>query len=103
MARTPLPGSLPAGWFPSDELQARSFHAELVREVPPGHLLRGRRVEVVAHRSATDDVLCRHLEEPGRFTVVHLSWRGREEVDERYPFVELDGSFEDFLAHATRV
>ena len=48
------------------------------------------RVEVVAHREGTDDILCRHLDELSRFTVVHLTWLGREEIDTQHPAVEAD-------------
>ena len=97
-----LPGELPEGWFASDTSRSASLLAELEREVPPGHLLRGVPIEVVAHREGTDDILCRHLGDSSRFTVIHLSWRGREEIDARYPAVESSGDFESFLAYEAR-
>ncbi|MEZ5384198.1 MAG: hypothetical protein R3F13_01655 [Prosthecobacter sp.] len=96
---SPFRPELPEGWSYPDAESARGLHDELQRELPPGHLLAGRAVEVFAWRDgATDDVLFRHVQEPGRFTVVHLSWSGKPEINAHYPTVEYDGSFEDFVA-----
>ena len=97
-----LPVDLPEGWFASDPDRAASLLAELAREVPPGHLLHGVRGEVVAHQEGSDDILCRHLDEPSRLTVVHLTWLGREEIDTQHPAVESDGDFASFLAYEAR-
>jgi hypothetical protein len=90
---------LPEGWFVSDPETSADMEQELVRELPPGHLLDGKAVRVVAHRMGTDDILCQHLADPLRFTVIHLTWIGRTEIDHQHPCVEADGSFEDFLAY----
>ena len=102
MGAQTLPGELPEGWFASDPERAASLLAELEREVPRGHLLHGDRIEVVAHREGTDDILCRHRDESSRFTVIHLSWLGREEIDAQHPAVEADGDFTSFLAYEAR-
>jgi hypothetical protein len=94
-----LPASLPEGWFPSDLEKAGLLHAELQKELPPGHILYGVPVEVVAHRDGTDDILCRHRADPARFTVIHLSWLGREEINPQHPHVEDDGDFDSFLRY----
>ena len=96
---TGIPGTLPEGWFASDPEDASNRHAELQRELPTGHLLFGKRVSVVAHREGTDDILCRHHDDATRFTVIHLSWLGREEINSVHPTVESDGDFEQFLAY----
>jgi hypothetical protein len=90
---------LPKGWFPTDPKRAETFQAELQRELPNGHLLKGRTVLILAHREGTDDILCQHIDEPDRFIVVHLSWIGKTEINAQHPFVEVDGSFDDFLAY----
>ena len=77
---------------------AGSLERELSIELCPGHLLSGRKVKVIANRHGTDDILCWHVEEPARFTVIHLSWSGAEEIKD-HPWVEADGSFDDFLAY----
>lgn len=96
--------ALPLGWYYPDEQTALDLYAELQRELPPGHLLAGRAVETFAWREvATDDVLFRHLVEPERFTVIHLSWLGRTEINALHPTVEFDGTFAGFLAQEERL
>lgn len=90
---------LPEGWFRSEGEVAVALHAELQRELPPGHLLFEKAVAVIAHREGTDDILCRDVTNPSRFTVVHLSWSGREEINSLHPIVEVDGEFKDFLEY----
>src|SRR6185437_1560158 len=96
--------ALPEGWFYPDAAIAESLHAELQRELPPGHLLTGLEVQTFAWRhGASDDVLFRHVRDPDRFTVIHLSWLGRTEINAKHPTVEFDGSFAQFLADEARV
>ncbi len=94
---------LPVGWFHADREQARRLLDELHRELPPDHPLDGVRLETFAHRDgATDDVAFRHLDEPERFTVVHLTWSGRTELDRDHPTIELDGPLELLIAEEQR-
>ena len=94
---------LPEGWYyPEDREVAESLYAEFIRELPVGHLLSGKPVAVFAYRRGTDDVLFRHREEPERFTVIHLSWIGKQEMHQDFPFVEFDGSLEGFLQYEQR-
>jgi hypothetical protein len=97
-----LPGDLPEGWFAPDPERAASLLAELEREVSVGHPLHRACISVVAHREGTDDILCRHLDDPSRFTVIHLTWLGREEIDSQHPVIEADGDFDAVLAHEAR-
>lgn len=90
---------LPDGWFLSDPAQAAKFHAELSRELPPGHMLYRVPVEVVAHREGTDDILCWHVENNERLTVIHLTWLMREEIGPTHPTIEVDGDIHDFYAY----
>lgn len=94
----PVHADLPEGWYsPNDELMLR-LHSELQRELPRGHLLAGRAVETFAWtEGSNDDVLFRNLDDADRFTVIHLSWRSRRESDPRYPLVEFDGTFRQFV------
>ena len=101
---TPFRPALPEGWFYPDAATAESLHDELQRELPPGHLLHGRPVQTFAWREhSTDDVLFRHVDEPTRFTVIHLSWIRKHEINAQHPTVEYDGSFEGFIAEEQRV
>ena len=97
-----LSEDLPEGWYCSDEKTAQELYAELMRELPPGHTLFGVPVEVVAHRQGTDDILCRHRANPTRFTVIHLSWIGKQEIDSKHPHVENDGDFASFLQYESQ-
>lgn len=91
--------ALPSGWSYPDDETAQYLYAELRRELHPGHRLAGRPAETFAWRDgATDDVLFRHTHEPDRFTVIHLSWLGRTEINAGFPAVEFDGAFAGFLA-----
>ena len=94
-----LASRLPDGWFASDPEHADLLHAELQRELPPGHLLFDVPVTVIAHREGTDDILCRRKADPDRMTVVHLTWIGRTEINDKHPTVQVDGTFDDFLAY----
>jgi len=101
---TPNRPALPEGWFYPDQAVSQRLHAELQRELPPGHLLHGRAVETFAWRDgATDDVLFRHTDQPDRFTVIHLSWLGRTEINAQHPTVEFDGTFVGFIAEEERL
>jgi hypothetical protein len=71
--------------------------------LPPGHLLYGLPVSTFATRRGTDDVLFRHRDDPSRFTVVHLSWLGRTEINAQHPTVEFDGTFQEFLEEEARI
>jgi len=96
--------ALPEGWFYPDDATMRDLYEELQRELPPGHMLAGRLVETFAWREgATDDVLFRHTGETDRFTVIHLSWLGRTEIDAKHPTVEYDGTFAGFLDEEKRL
>src|SRR5438552_13066186 len=86
------------GWYYPEPAAAQSLHAELQRELPPGHLLFGRAVETVAFRQDQDDVLFRHLDLSDRFTVIHLTWIRKREIDARHPSVCFDGTFDEFVA-----
>ena len=93
---------LPDGWFRSTAKESALHHAELLRELAPGHLLYGVEVHVVAHREETDDILCRHHCEPERLTVVHLTWRGCPEVAPKFPVIEVDGTIQDIYNYERR-
>ena len=75
---------IPWGHCPQDI--AAAAEAELLREVPPGHPLRGVRVRALAQRRDCDDVLFEIAASPaGRFAVVHLTWSGREDQHASFP------------------
>lgn len=101
MNASPAP-RLPAGWIFPDREEAKRLQDELDRELPPGHQLTGVAVEVFASADGIDDVLFRHGDEPDRFTIIHLSWLGRTEINELHPTVEFTGTYAEFLADQQR-
>ncbi|MFK8845185.1 hypothetical protein [Streptomyces sp. Ac-502] len=72
------PGLLPAPWWVPDG-GLHGLERELHRELPPGHPLYGLRVRAVARCEACDDVLFAVIDRPFRWSVVHLTWSGRQE------------------------
>jgi hypothetical protein len=89
---------LPPTWQPLTTDRAKLLLAELRAELPAGHVLQGVPVHAVAEAVGNDDVLFRHCNDPVRFTVVHLTYRGRPELDARSPAVRVDGSWLEFIA-----
>jgi hypothetical protein len=96
---TECAAALPEGWFWSDEDDRSRLSDEYMREMPPIHPLAGIRIQVVAHREGNDDILVRCLDEPDHVAVVHLSWRGREEIA-NHRTAEYAGTFRGFIAWA---
>jgi hypothetical protein len=88
---------LPPTWQPLTSARAHLLLAELRAELTAGHTLHGVPVHAVAEAVANNDVLFRHCNDPVRFTVVHLAYRGRER-DAHYPTVRIDGSWLEFMA-----
>ena len=97
------PIALPHGWEYLEADEAAGRVAELKRELPPTHLLFGIDVETFAARIGDDDTLFRHTSSRDRFTVVHLTWLGREEINAKHPSVDFDGTFAEFLAREQRI
>lgn len=90
------------GWYLSTKEESENFYTELQKELPEGHFLYGKQVEVVAHRLGTDDILCQYIADQNHYTVIHLTWTGKQEKDTDFPTVEVDGNFEDFMNYENR-
>lgn len=93
---------LPEGWEYPDAEEAAGLYAELQRELPQGHLLYGVEVETFAAAVGNDDTLFRHINGPERFTVVHLTWLGKTEINARHPTIDFDGTYVEFLEDQER-
>ena len=76
--------------------EGREQEAELKREVRDEHPLFGLDVEAIAKRDDSDDVLFKIVGSP-RVAVVHLTWRGEQEKDPRWPYAVVFGSLEDWV------
>ncbi|WP_328865704.1 hypothetical protein [Streptomyces sp. NBC_00304] len=75
-----------------------SLSRELRTEVHPAHPFFGAALEVIAHRWSNDDVLCRHLDTPARYSIIHLTWSKREEIGS-CPTIDADGEWSHILAY----
>jgi hypothetical protein len=91
---------MPIDWLnPWSEVEgdavAESLRAELLREVPSGHALRGvPAVKALGYRNDQDDVAFALPD--GRVAVVHLTWTGREAMPPDHPSTDLLDSIEAF-------
>jgi hypothetical protein len=71
-------------WLPVESATVRrSLEAELSREIGAGHLLFGMPAFAIGKRQDQDDVLFDLGD--GRVAEVHLTWRGLQEEDSRWP------------------
>ncbi len=84
-------------WFAVDD---RRLVDELLRELPPGHVLAGLSVAVRARRQDRDDVLFNVLDGSGRLARVHLTYRA--ESDPRWPLTTLFSKEAEFSAFQRR-
>jgi hypothetical protein len=99
-----LPESLPERWFFASPEESAFLWNELQKELPIGHILFHIPLKIIATQNyVTDNILCKHLSEPDRYTVVHLTWSTKTETNEKFPTVEVDGSFEDFLNYEKKL
>jgi hypothetical protein len=88
--------NLPRGWFMLDDTLARALETELANELPPVHYLKGVPVQAIAKDEASDDALFRHVNEPDHWSVVHLTWIGKQERAP-FPAVPFTGTLAEFL------
>lgn len=86
---------LPDGWGGLTAEQVSGFAAELALELRPLHRLYGVPMQAVAVSDASDDALFRHTDEPDLFSVVHLTWTGKQEQG-HWPVVTFTGTFAQF-------
>ncbi|RUM71565.1 MAG: hypothetical protein DSZ07_00005 [Sulfurovum sp.] len=84
------------GWYLTDE-EDDPYTKELYIELSEGHELYGQHLRVIAHQDRVhDDVLCKHLEQEDYYSMVHLTWSQRAEL-EAYPTHDTGLTWEDFL------
>lgn len=83
-------------WRSVAAAEGREHEAELKREVRDDHPLFGMDVEAIAKRDDQDDVLFKIVGSP-RVAVVHLTWRGEQEKDSRWPFAVVFDSLDDWV------
>ncbi|MGN5633019.1 hypothetical protein [Streptomyces sp. AC154] len=83
-------------------LDHTALSRELRTEVHPAHPFFGAALEVIAHRWSNDDVLCRHRDTPARYSILHLTWSGREEIG-GCPTIDADGEWVHIVAYENGV
>ena len=94
---------LPGGWYWSDQERSEKLEAELRTEMIPEHVVYAKNIKVIADGDgATDDILCKHVDEEDLYTVVHLTWRMKPEINSSHPSIVVHGTFEDFLNHEAK-
>ncbi|UOQ78732.1 hypothetical protein MUN84_09460 [Hymenobacter sp. 5516J-16] len=74
-----------------------AVEAELRRELVPCHSLHAVAAVAVGRSAASDDVLFRLLNAEHEYALVHLTWAGRPERSEKWPYTELYKTWHDFL------
>lgn len=87
-------------WYEvNDDAIGESLRAELLREVPPGHVLRGvNAIKAIGYRKDQDDVA--YALPDDRVAVVHLTWERREAMPPDHPttvLFESSAGFEQFM------
>ena len=87
--------TLPESWFALPREDACKLEAELRRELPRSHYLRGRELVAVARRFRRDDVLFTSPTGEGEVFWVHLTWS--VETDPMWPATEVYRDMGDFL------
>ena len=83
-------------WVPVAKDHAPALEAELSREIPPGHVLCGRRARAIARHVDSDDVLFLLDGGPG-VAVVHLTYASRPERTPEWPAATLFTSLEEWV------
>jgi hypothetical protein len=81
---------LPEHWSDLSEEpgQRQALTDQLHRELPVGHVLDGRDVELIARCRRCDDILI-HLRDHGEYGIVHLTWRKGPEISPAWPSTDL--------------
>ena len=94
---------LPDGWYRAESNESSRLEKELQTELIFGHKLYSENIKVVAHRDgATDDVLCQHMDHNDLYTVVHLTWSMKPEIDTMHPSIVMHGTFQEFLEYESK-
>jgi hypothetical protein len=95
----PIPWKEPWYSIEGETAAQAALDAELAKELPPGHVLAGRRARAIGRRCDNDDVLY-ILDDPEPvYAVVHLTWRGDREDAPPWPGTSLYDNVADLVAN----
>jgi hypothetical protein len=89
--------TFPTQWELIDPDASGPFEDEYAIEIAKGHPLYGVPVKAIARRKDCDDVLFRLLRHLCEYTVVHLTWSGKEESDTKWPSFALYADDDDLV------
>lgn len=84
-------------WFELPPPDGPAFEAELRKEIGAGHLLEGVRTLAVGKSAANDDVLFQLFDTEYEYALVHLTWNGKREGQNNWPYTQLYKTWDDFL------
>jgi len=68
-------------WQKTDQ---KIFEEELKKEISPKHTLFGKKLTVIARRLDQDEYLF-EIDNEDRFAQVHLTWKGKAEIEKTWP------------------
>ena len=81
--------------FIESEVDRNRLIEELKREINSNHMLFGKKSIPIAIREDDDDVIFKISDDS--YALVHLTWSGKQEKDERFPFTEIFSTLRDLL------
>jgi hypothetical protein len=81
--------------FIESDVERNHLIEELEKEINPNHVLYGKKSIPIAKREDDDDVIFKISD--GSYALVHLTWSGKQEKDERFPFTEIFSSLKNLL------
>jgi hypothetical protein len=90
-----IPWQMP--WVPVAEPERTLLERQLKRELPPGHVLEGRRARALGRRVDTDDVVFLLDDRGVELAVVHLTWRDGRERSAAWPHTVVFGDIREFV------
>lgn len=80
------------------EEQSDIYVSELYKELSSSHLLKDKKVKIIARRIDCDEVLFQLLEKPEKYGQVHLTWAGKAEQNVKWPRTKIYDSFEEWIS-----
>ncbi|OPY88303.1 MAG: hypothetical protein A4E71_00514 [Smithella sp. PtaU1.Bin162] len=83
-------------WMAIEEKTRVSFEKELQKELGEEHPLYQKAVRAIARREDGDDVLFLLDPQTTECAVVHLTWQGCRDFDEKWPMAEIFMSLDEF-------
>lgn len=78
------------------DLEKKRLKEELEKEINSNHVLYGKENIPIARREENDDVIFKISDDS--FALVHLTWLGKQEIDERFPFTEIFSSLKELIS-----